>query len=78
MKSVKQREEIIKTVQDMKVDIESLKKTQVEIELETESLGSQTKTSEISLTNTIEDIKDIEDMVEEMDIPVTDSVTPLL
>lgn len=56
--SMKQKEELTKRVQDIKVDIKSLQKTQVEINLETESLGSQEKTSEINFTNTLEDMKE--------------------
>jgi hypothetical protein len=41
---------IMKRAQDIKVLIDSLKKTQTEIKLEVKNLGSQTKTSEVSLT----------------------------
>lgn len=34
MKSMKQKEELRKAVQDIKVDIKSLQKTQIEIKLE--------------------------------------------
>lgn len=47
--------DIIKTIYDMKVEInkeiESLKKTLIEANLEMKNSGYQTKTSEVSLTN---------------------------
>ena len=41
---------IMKMAQDMKVEIETLKKIQTDIKLEMKTLGGQAKTSEISLT----------------------------
>lgn len=42
----------MKTAQDMKEETDSLKKIPTEIKLETENLGSQTETSEVSPTKT--------------------------
>lgn len=47
----KQWNEVKNTVQDMKVNIKSLKKTQTEVKLELNNLRSQTKALEVSLTN---------------------------
>ena len=47
----KQWNEVKTTVQDMKVNIKSLKKAQTEVKLELKNLGSQTKALEVSLTN---------------------------
>ena len=44
-------------VQDLKMEIESIKKTQTEENLEMENLGTQTKISEARLTNRIQEIK---------------------
>ena len=60
-----------KTVQGMKVKIESIKKSQTEGNLERKNLRTKTVTSEANLTNRIEEmeerISDIEDKIEEMD-----------
>lgn len=55
----------------MKVEIEPLRKTQTEIKLEHLKSNKQKKTSEVNLTNKVQDmaerISGIEDKVEEMD-----------
>lgn len=55
-------EKIKKIIQDLKVklkkDIEPLMKNQTEIDLEMKSSGSQSKGSEVSLTNGWKDIED--------------------
>jgi hypothetical protein len=48
----------METVQDMNVEIESLKETQIEINLKMKNLGSQTKTSELSSTDRIQETKE--------------------
>jgi len=48
-----QWKEITKTMQDMKMEIESTKKTQTEGNLEMKNLGTWTGTSEASLTDRI-------------------------
>ena len=67
-----------KTVQGMKVKIESIKKTQTEGNLERKTLRTKTVTSEANLTNRIEEkeqrISDSEDKIEEMDILVKENV----
>ena len=47
-----------KTVQNIKVEIESIKKTQIEGNLEMINLANQTGTLEASLTNKIQDGKE--------------------
>jgi predicted nucleic acid-binding Zn-ribbon protein len=44
-------------VQDLKMEMESIKKTQTEENLEMENLGTQTKISEARLSNRIQEIK---------------------
>lgn len=50
----KQLNEVLKTVQEMKVEIESLKKTKTETKQEMKNLECQTQTSEVSLTKRME------------------------
>ena len=67
-----------KTIQDLEVEIESIKKTQTEGNLKVKNLGNQTGTSEASLSNRILRDKDrnsgIEDTIEEMGTSVTENV----
>ena len=67
-----------KTVQGMKVKIESIKKTQTERNLERKNLRTKTVTSEANLTNRIEEmeerISDSEDKIEEIGILVKENV----
>lgn len=63
MKPVKtQFNEIMKISKDMKVEfnkeVKSLKKTQTEIKVEIEYLGCQIKSSEVSLTNRLQGMKE--------------------
>lgn len=62
--------EISKTVQDLKVEIEAIKKTQTEGILEMENLGKRTRTADGSITNRIQEteerILDVEDTIEEI------------
>lgn len=45
-------------INDMKVEIESLQKTQTEVKTGNKTLESQTKTSEVNLTDRIKDMKE--------------------
>ena len=58
------------TVQDLKNEMEVMKKTQTEGRLDVESLGKQTGTTETSITNRIQEIEerisDTEDTIEEI------------
>ena len=60
-----------KTVQDLKMEIEAIKKTQTEGILEMENLGKETETTEESITHIIQDmaerISGIKDTIEEID-----------
>lgn len=46
------------TVQDMKIEIESLKKTPTKVKLKMNNLGSQIKISEISLVNILQNLRE--------------------
>jgi hypothetical protein len=63
-----------KTIQDLKGGMESIKKIQLEGNLEMKDLRSWTEISEASLTIRIQDMKEnisgIENLIEEMDTSV--------
>ena len=46
------------TIQDLKTEIETIKKTQTEGILEMENLGKQTGTTDAGITNRIQEIKE--------------------
>ena len=60
----------METVQDLKNEMEVMKKTQSEGRLDMKNLGKQTGTTETSITNRIKEIKerisDTEDTIEEI------------
>ena len=62
--------ELNKTIQDIKMDIETIKKTQRETTLEIENLGRQSEGIDAHITNRIQDIEEkisgVEDTVEEI------------
>ena len=66
-KTIKQ---VMETVQDLKTEMESMKKSQAEGQLAMENLGKRTETSETSITNRIqkieERISDSEDTIEKI------------
>ena len=56
--SMKQVMEINKTVQDLKMEAEAIKKTQTEGILEIENLGKGTGTTDDSITNRIQEMEE--------------------
>jgi predicted nucleic acid-binding Zn-ribbon protein len=68
----KQGKELNKAIQDLKVEVETIKKTQMETYLEMENLGK--KLTDVSFTNKIQQIEErisgVEDTVEEIDTTV--------
>ena len=66
------------TVQDLKSEIEALKKTQTEGILDMENLDKQMDTTEASITNRIQEMEDrisgVEDTIEEIDSLVKENV----
>jgi predicted nucleic acid-binding Zn-ribbon protein len=54
----KQVKELNKTIQDLKMEIETIKKSQRETTLEIENLGKRSGVIEASITNRIQEIKD--------------------
>ena len=69
-----QWKEMKKTIQDLKVEIESIKKTQTEGNLEMKNLETQMGTTKTSLANRIQEIDErisgIEEMIEEIDTSI--------
>lgn len=67
-----QLKEMNKTVLDLNMEIESMKKTQTEGNLQMKNSGTRTVTSEASIINRIQELEErisgIEDKIEEMDI----------
>jgi SMC interacting uncharacterized protein involved in chromosome segregation len=68
--TTKQVMELNKTIQDLKVEVETIKKTQRETTLEIETLGKKTGTIDVTISNRIqkmeERISDAEDFIENM------------
>ena len=63
-----------KTIQNLKMEIKTIKKSQRETTLELENLGKTSGVIDVSITNTIEDIEErisgAEDTIENIDITV--------
>ena len=57
-KAIKQVKQAIQTVQDMKIEIEAIKKTQTKGILEMENLGKGTGATDISITNRIQEMEE--------------------
>ena len=54
-KAIKQ---VMESVQELKTEMEAVKKTQTEDRLDMENLGKQTETTESSITNRIQEIEE--------------------
>ncbi|KAL6083568.1 hypothetical protein STEG23_000641 [Scotinomys teguina] len=66
-----------KTVQDLRIEIETIKKTQTEAMLEIEDLTKQTGTTDTSITNRMQEmeqrVSDAEDTIEKLDSSVKEN-----
>ena len=66
-------------IQDLKVEVETIKKTQMEANLGMENLGKRSGITNASITNRIQEIEErtsgVEDTVEEIDITVKENST---
>jgi methyl-accepting chemotaxis protein len=73
----KKVKELNKVIQDLKVEVETIKKTQMEANLEMENLGKRSGITVESITNRIQEIEEsisgVEDSVEEIDTTVKES-----
>jgi methyl-accepting chemotaxis protein len=70
--------ELNKAIQDSKVGVvETLKKTQMEVNLEMENLGKRSGITDVSITSRIQEIEErissVEDMVEKVDTTVKEN-----
>jgi chromosome segregation ATPase len=69
--------ELNKTIQDLKMEIETIKKTQREKTLEIETLGKKSGTIDVSTSNRIQEmeerISDAEDSIENMDTTIKEN-----
>jgi hypothetical protein len=63
-----------KTIQHLKMEIEIIKKTQMEATLEMENIGKSSETTDASINNRIQEIEErisgVEDTLEDTDIMV--------
>ena len=66
--------ELNKTVQDLKIEVETIKKSQRETTLEIENLGKKSGAIDASITNRIQEIEErlsgAEDIIENIDTTI--------
>jgi predicted nucleic acid-binding Zn-ribbon protein len=66
--------ELNKTIQDLKMEVETMKKSQRKTTLEIENLGKESGTIDASITNRIQEIEErisgAEDTIENIDITI--------
>ncbi|XP_060221820.1 S-methyl-5'-thioadenosine phosphorylase isoform X2 [Meriones unguiculatus] len=76
--TVRQVKEINKMAQDLKIELEKLKKTQMEEIVERKNLGKKTGTTEVSITNRLQEMEErisgVEGAMEEIDVSVKENV----
>jgi hypothetical protein len=67
--------ELNKEIQDLKVEVETIKRTQMEANLDMKNLGKRSGITDVSITNRMieERISSVEDMVEETGITVKEN-----
>ena len=62
-----------KAVQDIKMEVETIRKTQMEATLEMENLGKRSGITDISITNRIQEIEEKISGVEEIETSVKEN-----
>jgi uncharacterized coiled-coil protein SlyX len=76
--TITQANEINKSVQDLKMEREAIKKTQMKVTLEMENVGKRTGTTNTSITNRIQEMEGriscIEDTIKEMNLSIKENV----
>ena len=74
-KTGKQMKELNKEIQDLKVEVETIKRTQMEANLDMKNLGKRSGITDVSITNRMieERISSVEDMIEEIGITVKEN-----
>jgi chromosome segregation ATPase len=75
--AIKQIKKLNKTIQDLKIEIESLKKIQRETALKMENLGKRTGVTDANITNRIQEIEErisvAENTIEDIDTTVKEN-----
>jgi hypothetical protein len=75
--TTKQVMELNKTIQDLKIEVETIKKTQRHTTLEIETLGKKSGTIDVSIGNRIQEMEermsDAEDSIENMDTTIKEN-----
>ena len=56
--TIKQMKELHKAVQDLKVGVETIKKTQMEANLKMETIGKRSRITGVSITNRIQEMEE--------------------
>ena len=76
--TIRQMKEVNKTNQDLKIELEKLKKRQMEEITKRKNLGKKTGTTEVSITNRLQEMEErisgVEDTMEEIDVSVKENV----
>ena len=63
--------ELIKAVQDLKIEVQTIMKTQIEATLEMKNLGKRSRITDVTINNRIQELQernsDVKDTIEEID-----------
>ena len=69
--------ELIKAVKDLKVEVQTIMKTQIEATLEMKNLGKRSRIRDVSISNRIQEIEErnsgVKDTIEEIDTTVNEN-----
>jgi predicted nucleic acid-binding Zn-ribbon protein len=72
--------ELNKTIQDLKMEVETIKKTQRETTLKIETLGKKSEIIDVSISNRIQEMEErisgAEDSIENMDTTIKEIFSP--
>ena len=62
---------MIKAVQDLKIEVQTIMKTQIEATLEMKNLGKRSRITDVTINNRIQELQernsDVKDTIEEID-----------
>ena len=68
---------LIKAVKDLKVEVQTIMKTQIEATLEMKNLGKRSRIRDVSISNRIQEIEErnsgVKDTIEEIDTTVNEN-----
>ena len=63
--------ELIKAVQDLKIEVQTIMKTQIEATLEMKNLGKRSRITDVTINNRIQELQErnsgVKDTIEEID-----------